>query len=117
MRNPYISLLATAWKYARFEKKKFVLIYFLFVMSNIVIACTPLFYGWFVNELQAKGAEVLQIGWIYIAIFLGCRLLEWSFHGPGRVLERKLAFSLSRNFMEEYCHKILHLPISWHQDH
>jgi len=116
MRNPYLSMLKIAWKYARHEKKQFLLIYFFFVMTNIVIACNPLFYGWFVNELQMKGADVLNTGWIYIALFLGFRLLEWAFHGPGRVWERQLAFSLSRNFMDEMYHNVLHLPMSWHQE-
>jgi ABC-type multidrug transport system fused ATPase/permease subunit len=60
---------------------------------------------------------VLKTGWIYIGGFLGLRLLEWCFHGPGRVMERQLAFTLSRNFMDEVYHKILHLPVKWHQDH
>ena len=117
MRNPYFSLLATAWKYARHEKKRFVLVYGMFVLATTTVAINPLFYGWFVNELQAKGSDVLKTGWLYIAGFLGLRLLEWCFHGPGRVLERQLAFTLSRNFMEEVYHKILHLPVKWHQDH
>jgi ATP-binding cassette subfamily B protein len=117
MRNPYFSLLATAWKYARHEKKQFVLVYAMFVFSNIIVALHPLFYGWFINELQLQGAQILKTGWIYIVGFLGLRLLEWCFHGPGRVLERQLAFALSRNFMEEIYHKILHLPVKWHQDH
>jgi len=116
MRNPYLSMLKIAWKYARHEKKQFLLIYFFFVMTNIVIACNPLFYGWFVNELQMKGVNVLKTGWIYIALFLGFRLLEWAFHGPGRVWERRLAFSLSRNFMDKMYHKVLHRPMSWHQE-
>jgi len=116
MRNPYLSMLKTAWKYARHEKKRFLLIYFFFMMTNIVIACNPLFYGWFVNELQREGASVLQTGWIYIALFLGFRLLEWAFHGPGRVWEQRLAFSLSRNFMDDLYDKVLHLPMAWHQE-
>ncbi|HEX6223117.1 MAG TPA: ABC transporter ATP-binding protein [Chryseolinea sp.] len=117
MRNPYFSLLGTAWKYARHEKKRFVVVYGMFVLATTIVAINPLFYGWFVNELQVKGAEVLKTGWIYVAGFLGLRLLEWCFHGPGRVLERQLAFTLSSNFMEEVYHKILHLPAKWHQDH
>jgi len=100
MRNPYFSLLAIAWKYARLEKKRFVLIYAMFIAATVIVAINPLFYGWFVNELQLKGTDVLKTGWIYIAGFLGLRLLEWCFHGPGRVMERQLAFTLSRNFME-----------------
>ena len=116
MRNPYLSLLATAWKYARHEKKRFVLVYTMFVFATIIVAINPLFYGWFINELQLQGTDVLRTGWMYIGGFLALRLLEWCFHGPGRVLERQLAFTLSKNFMEEVYHKILHLPVKWHQD-
>jgi ABC-type multidrug transport system fused ATPase/permease subunit len=116
MRNPYLSLLATAWKYARKEKKRFIFVYAMFIMATVIVAINPLFYGWFINELQVQGVDVLRTGWMYIAGFLGLRLLEWCFHGPGRVLERQLAFTLSSNFMEEVYHKILHLPVKWHQD-
>lgn len=116
MKNPYFSLLAKAWKYARQEKGRFALIYGLFVLSNITMALNPLFYGWFINSLQQEGADVLKQGWIYVLGFLGLRLLEWSFHGPARVMERKLAFNLGRNFVDELYHKVLHLPAKWHQD-
>lgn len=115
MHNPYLSLLATAWKYARHEKKRFVLVYTMFVFATIIVAINPLFYGWFINEVQLQGTDVLRTGWIYIAGFMGLRLIEWCFHGPGRVMERQLAFTLSKNFMEEVYHKILHLPVKWHQ--
>ena len=45
MRNPYFSLLSLAWKYARHEKRGFVIIYSMFVVSNIIVAMNPLFYG------------------------------------------------------------------------
>jgi ATP-binding cassette, subfamily B, bacterial len=117
MRNPYLSLLRTAWKYARHEKRRFVLIYSMFVIANMIVALNPLFYGWFINELQQHGAAVLNTGWIYVAGFLGLRLLEWMFHGPARVMERQLAFNVSRNFLDALYHKILHLPVKWHQEH
>lgn len=116
MNNPYFSLLRTSWKYARSEKKRFVLIYSFFIMANIIVGTAPILYGWFVNELQLKGTNILKTGWIYVAVFLAFKLLEWAFHGPGRILERRLAFSLSRNFMDELYHKVLHLPMQWHQD-
>jgi ATP-binding cassette subfamily B protein len=116
MKNPYFSLLAKAWKYARKEKGRFALIYGLFVLSNLVIAMNPLFYGWFIDSVQQQGADILKQGWIYALGFLGLRLLEWSFHGPARVMERKLAFNLGRNFIDELYHKVLHLPAKWHQD-
>jgi ABC-type multidrug transport system fused ATPase/permease subunit len=32
-------------------------------------------------------------------------------------MERSLAFHLSRNFLQEKYHQVLHLPVKWHQDH
>jgi ATP-binding cassette, subfamily B, bacterial len=116
IRNPYFSLLSTAWKYARQEKRRFILIYTLFILANIVVAMNPLFYGWFVTDLQKNGAAVMETAWIYIGGFLGLRLLEWMLHGPARVMERQLAFRVSKNFMEDHYHKVLHLPVDWHQE-
>lgn len=116
MKNPYFSLLGTAWKYARQERKRFVLIYSMFVVANIIVAINPLFYGWFVTELQREGTAVLQTAWIYVLGYLGLRLAEWSMHGPARVMEQKLAFNVSRNFQEELYRNILRLPVQWHQE-
>ncbi|HYF71048.1 MAG TPA: ABC transporter ATP-binding protein [Ohtaekwangia sp.] len=116
MRNPYLSLLRKAWNYARLEKKRFVIIYAMFVAANIVIALNPLFYGWFVDKLQQGGPDAILNGWIYVAGFLGLRLVEWCFHGPARVMERELAFHVSKNFIDDLYQKVLHLPAKWHQD-
>src|SRR5688572_3880304 len=107
MRNPYLSLLRTAWKYARERQKRFVLIYSMFVVSNIIVAMNPLFYGWFINELQQNGSAVIKTAWIYVVGFLALRLVEWTFHGPARVMERQLAFHVSRNFMDDLYYKVL----------
>ena len=117
MNNPYFSLLRTAWQYASRERKRFVLIYAMFIMANVMIAIQPLLYGWFINALQKEGAEVLSYAWMYGLAYLGLKLVEWAFHGPARVMERKLAFNLSQNYLEVLYRQILHLPVKWHQDH
>jgi ABC-type multidrug transport system fused ATPase/permease subunit len=117
MNNPYISLLRTAWTYARQERKKYVFVYFLFLMANLVIAINPILFGWFIDKIQKNNDRVLHFALIYVSGYLVLKLLEWSFHGPARVLERKLAFNLSRNFLQERYHQALHLPVKWHQDH
>src|SRR5687768_17076506 len=101
MRNPYFSLLSTAWKYARHEKRRFITIYSMFFVANIIVAMNPLFYGWFVTELQQHGTAVLNTVWIYALGYVALRLLEWTMHGPARVMEQQLAFNVSRNFQEE----------------
>jgi ATP-binding cassette subfamily B protein len=117
MKNPYLSLLATAWRYARQQRKRYLLVYAMFVMANVVLAANPLLYGWFVQSIQKNPSDILHNVWLYAGGYLGLTLLEWAFHGPARIMERKLAFDLSKNFLEEMYHQALHLPIRWHQDH
>ncbi|MEZ4901044.1 MAG: ABC transporter transmembrane domain-containing protein [Spirosomataceae bacterium] len=114
--NPYFSLLRIAWQYARQQKGRYVLIYSLFVLANVVFALNPLLYGWFIEAIQKEGAGVISHVWMYAGGYLGLMLLEWAFHGPARVMERELAFHLSRNFLDEMYHQALHLPVRWHQD-
>ncbi|MDX1941225.1 MAG: ABC transporter ATP-binding protein [Saprospiraceae bacterium] len=117
LRNPYLSMLATAWRYAHGEKRKYVAVYSMFVMSNLMTAMEPIIWGLFINELQKNGVDALRYTWMYVGAYLFIRLADWSFHGPARIMERELAFNLSRNFLQEMYHKALHLPVKWHQDH
>ncbi|MFN3379966.1 MAG: ABC transporter ATP-binding protein [Runella zeae] len=117
MQNPYFSLLRTAWRYARQQKGRYLLIYSLFVLANVVFALNPLIYGWFIEAIQKEGTGVIRHVWMYAGSYLFLMLLEWAFHGPARVMERELAFNLSRNFLDEMYHQALHLPVRWHQDH
>jgi ATP-binding cassette, subfamily B, bacterial len=118
MANPYVSLLRTAWRHAHRERRRFAGIYALFVGANLVAAANPILYGWFIDRVQRRGASTtLNDAAIYGAAFFGLKLLEWCFHGPARILERQLAFNLSRHFLQERYHQALHLPVKWHQDH
>jgi ATP-binding cassette subfamily B protein len=117
LKSPYISLLKTAWCYAGDGRKRYVLIYFMFFCANIVIAINPLFYGWFVNSIQKNGLHIYNTVWIYSLGFLALKLTEWAFHGPARVMERKLAFSISQNYLDALYCKLIDLPIDWHKSH
>lgn len=117
MPNPYVSLMRTAWHYARHEKRQYVLTYSLFILASGTFAMFPLLYGWFINKIQKEGVDHLRYAWLYGGAYLLMKLVEWSFHGPARVLERRLAFNLSRNFLQELYHQTLHLTVRWHQDH
>ena len=117
MQNPYLALLRTAWHYAQRERRQYVLVYVLFILANVVGAMHPLLFGWFVNAIQQEGTPILTVAGWYAGSFIGLKVLEWAFHGPARVMERRLAFTLSRNFLDELYHQTLHLPVSWHKDH
>jgi len=117
MSNPYISLLSTAWRYARNEKRKYLLVYFMFICANSIYLLNPLLFGWFLNRLQLDHVHVFQNALLYGGGYIGLKFLQWCFHGPARIMERTLAFHLSRNFLQEKYHQVLHLPVKWHQDH
>lgn len=94
-----------------------MLVYALFICTNLLSALHPFFYGWFVNSIQKSGVNITSSLWLYVSGFIGLRLLEWAFHGPARVMERKLAFTISKNYLDELYSKLIHLPVSWHKDH
>ncbi len=110
-------MLHTAWRYSKDERPRYVLVYTMFLFSNLASALEPIIWGLFVNELQKKGVDALRSTWLYVGAYLLIRLVDWSFHGPARIMERELAFNMSRNFLHELYHKALHLPVKWHQDH
>jgi ATP-binding cassette, subfamily B, bacterial len=116
MSNPYLSLLATAWRYARHERRRYVGVYVLFLVSGLFTALYPLFFGWFVDNIQKDGSRILYFSAVYAAGMLLLKLAEWIFHFPARIMERELAFSLSRNFLQEMFHQALYLPAGWHQE-
>lgn len=117
MQNPYIALLATAWRYARSQRKQYLLVYGMFILANIVLAMHPLLLGWFIQSIQTEPNDIPDNVLLFAAGYMTLTLGEWVFHGPARILERKLAFDLSRNFLDEMYHQALHLPTKWHQDH
>ena len=117
MANPYVSLIRTSWHYSRNQKKRYVLVYTLFFLASLVNACNPLLFGWFIGRLQEDTKHVWHYALLYVTGYIGLKLAQWCFHGPARVMERTLAFHLSRNFLQEKYHQVLHLPVKWQQDH
>lgn len=116
MPNPYISLLKTAWKYARKQRKKYLLVYLLFFLSNVTFSLNPLLFGWFIGKIQQDSTHLPRYAIMYVGAYFTIKFVEWCFHGPARIMERQLAFNLSRNFLQERYHQALHLPVKWHQD-
>lgn len=115
-KNPYFSMMGMAWKYAKGIRKQFLTIYGMFAMSNIIDALNPVIWGWFINELQRKGSGVIESTWMYALAYFALWILDWAFHGVARVQERRLAFGISKNYLDEMYYKALHLPVKWHQD-
>lgn len=116
-KNPYLFLLQICWQYAGTMRFKYAVIYGAFAFSNLVQAALPIIWGIYINDLQQNGTNAVQRTWIYALLYIGIKLADWGLHGPARIVERKLAFFIAKNFMDEYYHKVLQLPVKWQQDH
>lgn len=96
---------------------KFLLVYALVILDNITVALTPILFGWFVDSLQTEGRVRLDDVFLYVGGYMGLKFVYWIFHAPARVLEHKLAFKISSNFLISLYHKVLFLRFEWHQSH
>ncbi|MDD3019893.1 MAG: ABC transporter ATP-binding protein [Alphaproteobacteria bacterium] len=94
-----------------------VIFYILFIIANASFITQPYILGSLINDLQAGGDDLLSQTTFWLGIYVGLTIIFWMFHGPARIIERRNAFYVRRNFiMQQY--KVLNcLPISWHNSH
>ncbi|HEY9256749.1 MAG TPA: ABC transporter ATP-binding protein, partial [Chitinophaga sp.] len=74
MPNPYISLLKTAWKYARHQRKKYLLVYLLFFLANITFSLNPVLFGWFIGKIQQDAAGLPRYAFMYAGAYFALKL-------------------------------------------
>lgn len=117
MSNSYIYLLRIAWKHSLKEHKTFLIVYAMQAMATLLNAADPILLGWFIGKIQSDYMNVKNHALIFSLLYFIKKLVEWALHGPARLMERKLAFSISNDFLMEKYHQVLHLPIKWHEEH
>ncbi|PHI21366.1 ABC transporter [Lewinellaceae bacterium SD302] len=115
--NPYLYLLRLSWRYAEGHRRQFMIIYGLFVCSNLIHSSLPILYGIFIDHLQTADQDALAGAWVYAGVYLTLNLLFWAFHWPARLLERRVAFHLSGNLLQGSYEQLVELPLSWHRNH
>lgn len=115
--NPYKYLLATAWRYAEGMRRRYVLIYLMFIGVNGLISLQPIIFGLFINFLQEGEGDLLRGAMIYGGLYMAIIFGFWSLQWPARLMERRMAFELSRRLMLESYDRIVHLPLDWHRRH
>lgn len=115
--NPYKRLLSIAWGYAVGMRGKYLLIYLMFTGVNVLISLQPVIFGLFINHLQQGGENMLRGTWVYLALHMGIIFAFWSLQWPARLMERRMAFDISKRLLMEVYDKIIHLPLAWHREH
>ena len=115
--NPYEQLLRISWTYARGMRGRYVLIYVMFTCVNVLSSLQPILFGYFINYLQAGEGDLLTAAWIYGGAYLALILAGWAFQWPARLMERRMAFDISRRLLMETYDKVVGLPLEWHRRH
>ncbi|MBB4080289.1 ABC-type multidrug transport system fused ATPase/permease subunit [Lewinella aquimaris] len=115
--NPYQHLLSTSWHYARGMRGRYVLIYVMFTCVNLIVSVQPIIFGYFINYLQEGRGDLTAAAWIYGGAYMATILGFWAFQWPARLMERRMAYEISRRLLMETYDRVVHLPLEWHRRH
>lgn len=111
----YGNLLFTAWNFCPTQKFRFIQMYVLSALAQIIWELDAVFLGWAVALLTTGEASFLYVLMVLSLIPLS-NFLSWTLHGPARIIERELAFDVMRNYRKQLFSGLLTLPLKWHQD-
>jgi len=117
MRNPYLALISTVWHYGKPWRFSIVGYYLAYCVAQACLSLTPYALGRTVDVLQnfVPGRLNEVVVWLVMVVVLV--LVFWLFHGPARVVERKVALKIQQSFRLNVYEQLTHLPLKWHQDH
>ncbi|THH39463.1 ABC transporter ATP-binding protein [Neolewinella litorea] len=115
--NPYEQLLRTSWAYARGLRGRYLLIYVMFTFVNLLASLQPIIFGYFINYLQEERGDLITAAWIYGGAYMALILGGWAFQWPARLMERRMAYEISRRLLMETYDRVVRLPLDWHRRH
>lgn len=117
MNNSYFRLISAVWHYGKLWRKSIIACYIAFAIGQISLSLSPYAFGRAVDVLQNFEPNRLHevIYWLVYGVVVV--LVFWLFHGPGRIVERKVALKIQQAFRLHLYEKLTHLPLKWHQDH
>jgi ABC-type multidrug transport system fused ATPase/permease subunit len=89
------------------------------LIANVIDLMETLVVGRVFNSIQFAATDPTLFSHIVknLSLLLVITLGFWALHGPSRVLERKNAFLIRRNYRNDMFKKVLELPVEWHKDH
>ncbi len=115
--------MRTGWKYADTYRGWLVTYLVMFAIAQAIELIEPYVIGKVLNAVQANvgaGADAKKL-WhdvcFYVGIWFAITPTVWLFHGPGRVIERKVAYHIKANYKRHLVKLLTALPLQWHRDH
>lgn len=117
MNNPYFSLIRSVWHYGAPWRVSIVGYYLAYIAAQACLGLSPYAFGRTIDILQHFKPEAVPqlIFWLSMGVLV--LLLFWLFHGPARVVERKVALKIQQAFRLDFYQQLTRLPLKWHQDH
>ena len=115
---PYFIMLRAVWRYIDGYKKAYTLSLLTMSLALAIWLTQPYVMGKLFDVLQ-KGLQskqtLHQALWLIGLLFL-IEGVPWLLHGPGRVIERQVAFYARQNFVDDSYRKLQKIPYAWHQN-
>jgi ATP-binding cassette subfamily B protein len=117
LNNPYFSLIKTVWQQGKPWRKSIFAYYIAYILAQGCLSLSPYAFGRAIDVLQNFAASRVNeiVGWLVFGVVV--MLLFWVFHGPARVVERKVALKIQQNFKSNLYEQLTRLPLKWHQNH
>ena len=113
----YFLLLKSCWHFAGERRKTMLVFYAMFLVANIAYMFQPYAIGAVVNSIQEGGDALLTDVIKWLSLYAGLMIVFWIFHGPARVMERRLAYHVKTAYYKYIYDIITKLPLCWHRDH
>src|SRR4030042_1648697 len=103
------------WRLSAGKRGSILLALALLVAGISVKLALPYLAAQAINAIQMAGPNYLRDASIYLIASFGAYVLSWGLHGPGRIIERKLAMHLRYMLADELTDKLLKAPLAWHE--
>jgi ATP-binding cassette subfamily B protein len=108
-------LYREVWRLSTGKRGAIFLALSLLIAGQIVKLALPYLAAQAINAIQLAGPDYLRNASFYLAAVFGAYALSWALHGPGRVIERKLAMHLREKLADQLTDKLLTAPLAWHE--
>lgn len=105
------------WRHAASARFRLGIAWLMLIGAALMELVSPWLGAQALNELQKNGTQALSTAAYYGVAILAAAAVAWSLHGPARVIERRTALVVRKNFIDALYAKLMRLPLAWHDHH
>ena len=103
------------WQLIRGQRRIFVGAVVLLIAAQVVLLAVPYISGRALNALQLHGRAGMRDAGLWLSMVLLVACASWLVHGPGRILERRVALLIRQRMSAMLVERLFALPLSWHE--